>query len=70
MIDCYFNNELEPLSVCVFDDGFPEYCSLPLVLYYGRFLGDYHTLDMTVVDVYGQTLSLSFDFRIDARKSI
>ena len=68
VIDCYFSNPLEPLSVCVFDDGYPEYCSFPLVLYYGRFLGDNHIVDVTVVDVYGQTLNLTFDFNVKQRK--
>ena len=54
--------------MCVFDDGYPEYCSFPLVLYYGRFLGDDHTVDVTVVDVYGQTLQLTFDFNVEQRK--
>ena len=54
--------------MCVFDDGYPEYCSFPLVLYYGRFLGDNHTVDVTVVNVYGQTLQLTFDFSVE-RKS-
>ena len=68
VIDCYFSNPLEPLSVCVFDDGYPEYCSFPLVLYYGRFLGDNHTVEVTVVDVYGQTLNLTFYFIVEQRK--
>ena len=55
--------------MCVFDDGYPEYCSFPLVLYYGRFLGDNHIVDVIVVDVYGQVLRRSFDFRIEQRKS-
>ena len=54
--------------MCVFDDGYPEYCSFPLVLYYGRFLGDDHTVKVTVVDVYGQTLQLTFDFNVEQRK--
>ena len=43
-------------------------CEFPLVVGIGRFGTDNHTVDVTVVDVFGQLLNLSFDFRLVERK--
>ena len=67
-IDCKFSNPVESV-VCVFDNGFAELCTFPLVLYYGRFLGDSHTVDVIVNDVFGQSMNLTFNFTLIPRKS-
>ena len=66
-IDCKFSNPVESV-VCVFDNGFAELCTFPLVLYYGRFLGDSHTVDVIVNDVFGQSMNLTFNFTLSPRK--
>ena len=43
-------------------------CFFPLVVGIERFGIDNHTVDVTVVDVYGQTLVLMFGFSLAERK--
>ena len=43
-------------------------CFFPLVVGIERFGTDNHTVDVTVVDVYGQTLVLMFGFSLAERK--
>ena len=65
-IECTFSNPVESV-VCVIDNGFAELCDFPLVLYYGRFLGDNHTVDVIVDDVFGQSMNLTFNFTLTPR---
>ena len=54
---------------CSFDGGAAEICSFPLEVGIGRFGTDDHTVDITVVDIFGRSLTLSFNFSLIARKS-
>ena len=65
---CNSNNRLVS-TVCSFDGGPLENCSFPLVVGFGRFGTDNHTVVVTVVDEFGQSLNLSFDFSLIERKS-
>ena len=53
---------------CSFDGGPAENCSFPLVVGIDRFGTDNHTVVVTVVDEFGQSLDISFDFRLIERK--
>ena len=53
---------------CSFDDGPAENCSFPLVVGIDRFGTDNHTVVVTVVDEFGQSTDISFDFRLIERK--
>ena len=66
--DCSFSNPVESVS-CSFDGGEPENCSFPLKVEIGRFGTDNHTVVVTVVDEFGQSLNLTFNFRLIERKS-
>ena len=55
--------------MCSFDGGPLDNCSFPLVFEIGRFGIDNHTVVVTVVDVFGQSLNLSFGFSLVERKS-
>ena len=66
-ITCDSSNKLVSV-VCSFDGGKSEECSLPLVLGINRFGTDNHTVVVTVVDEFGQSLSLTFDFRLIQRE--
>ena len=64
---CKFSNPLESVT-CSFDGGPGETCSFPLEVGIGRFGTDNHTLDATVVDVFGQSEVVSFNFALIERK--
>ena len=64
---CDSNNELVSI-MCSFDGGETENCSFPLVVAVDRFGIGCHTVDITVRDVFGQSLDLSFSFRFEERK--
>ena len=55
-------------SVCSFDGGDVENCSFPLVVEIDRFGTDPHTVDVTVVDVYGQSLTFGLGFQLIERE--
>ena len=65
---CGFSSDVESVT-CSFDGGPLENCSFPLVVGIGRFGTDSHTVVVTVVDEFGQSLNLSFDFSLIERKS-
>ncbi|CAI8024290.1 hypothetical protein GBAR_LOCUS14117 [Geodia barretti] len=60
---CLFTNQLESVT-CSFDGGPGEACAFPLEVGIGRFGTDNHTLVVTVVDEFGQTLELVFEFSL------
>ena len=64
---CGVNNPIASV-MCSFDGGAAENCSFPVVAEISRFGTDNHTLDVTVVDTFGQTASASFSFRLTERK--
>ena len=58
-----------PVSVtCSFDGGLAENCSFPLVLGIETFGTDNHTVAITVVDEFGQSVTQTFPFTIGERK--
>ena len=63
MFDCISSNQLVSVK-CSFDGGPGEACSFPLEVEINRFGTDNHTLLVTVVDVFGQSLSIPFRFRL------
>ena len=65
--DCEFNNSLVSVE-CSFDGEEPENCSFPVIVDFARFGADNHTLVVTVVDEFGQTLSLVFEFQLGERE--
>ena len=65
---CVFTNELESTS-CSFDGGPAETCSFPLVVGIDRFGTDNHTVEVTAVDEFGQTLSFPLSFALAERES-
>ena len=66
-IVCDSTNPLVSVS-CSFDGGPAENCSFPLVLGIVRFGTVDHSVVITVIDGFGQSVPLSFDFRIVERK--
>lgn len=64
---CVFTNELESTS-CSFDGGPAENCSFPLVVGIDRFGTDNHTVVVTAVDEFGQTLDVVLEFSLIERK--
>ena len=54
--------------VCSFDGGDVENCSFPLEVGIDRFGTDPHTVVVTVVDVFGQSLTFELGFRLIERK--
>ena len=64
---CESSNKLASVE-CSFDGGPKESCSLPLVVEYGTFGTEEHTVAVTVTDVFGQTKTLTFDFQLLGRK--
>ena len=54
--------------VCSFDGGDVENCSFPLEVRIDRFGTDPHTVDVTVIDVFGQSLTFGLGFRLIERK--
>ena len=54
--------------MCSFDGGPAENCSLPLEVGIDRFGTDNHTVVITVIDQYGQSDKVGFDFRLIERK--
>ena len=64
---CNSTNELVSI-VCSFDGGDVENCSFPLEVGIDRFGTDNHTVVVTVVDVFGQSLNLTFNFTLSPRK--
>ena len=63
IIDCSSNNRLVS-TVCSFDGGPLENCSFPLELGFGRFGTDEHTVVVTIVDEFGRSQSISFNFSV------
>ena len=55
---------------CSFDGGPGEPCTFPLEVGIDRFGTDNHTLVVTVVDVFGQTLELVFEFSLIEGKKL
>ena len=55
---------------CSFDGGPGEACTFPLEVGIGRFGTDNHTLVVTVVDEFGQTLELVFEFSLIEGKKL
>ena len=66
-IDCSFSNEVVS-GMCSFDGGPLENCSFPLELGIDRFGTDNHTVEVTVVDVFGQSLTFSRNFVVPGCK--
>ena len=66
-IQCQSNNQLVSV-VCSFDGGPEESCSFPLVLEFGRFGTDQHTVVVNATDAFGQFQILSFTFQLIERK--
>ena len=64
---CAFTNELVSTS-CSFDRGPAENCSFPLVVGIDRFGTDNHTVVVTAVDEFGQTLDVVLQFSLIERK--
>ena len=54
--------------ICSFDEGLAENCSFPLVLGIEMFGTDNHTVAITVVDEFGQSVTVIFPFSIAERK--
>ena len=53
--------------MCTFDGGEAEICSFPVTVTINRFGVDMHTLELTVYDIFGQTLNHSLDFQLADR---
>ena len=53
---------------CSFDGGPGEACSFPIEVGIDRFGTDSHTLDVTVVDVFGRSAVVSFNFSLTERE--
>ena len=68
VFECVFSNPVASV-VCSFDGGDVENCSFPLEVGIVRFGTDNHTVVVTVVDVFGQSLNLTFNFNLIPRKS-
>ena len=66
VFQCESSNKLASV-VCSFDGEPEESCSLPLVVEYGRFGTEKHTVVVNVTDVFGQTVTLTFDFQLLGR---
>ena len=64
---CNSNNRLVS-TVCSFDGGPFENCSFPLVVGIDEFGTDNHTLVVTVVDVFGQSVDFVLTFHLTERK--
>ena len=64
---CGINNQVMS-TVCSFDGGPGESCSFPLVLEFGRFGSDEHTVVVNVTDVFGQSETVTFTFQLTERK--
>ena len=64
---CEATNTIASVT-CSFDGGPPETCTFPVVARIDRFGTDNHTLVVTVVDVFGQSVSQEFDFRLIERE--
>ena len=64
---CGFSNRVESVT-CSFDGGPFENCSFPLVVGIEEFGTDYHTIMVTVVDVFGQSVDRVLTFRLAERK--
>ena len=60
---CTSNNVLVSVE-CSFDGGEAENCSFPLELTIDRFGTDSHTVVVAVVDEFGQSLDLTFNFTL------
>ena len=65
--ECGFTNRLS-LVTCTFDGGEAEICSFPVTVTFDRFGVDMHTLELTVYDIFGQTLNHSLDFQLADRE--
>ena len=65
--ECTFTNQLESVT-CSFDGGPGEACAFPLEVGIGRFGTDNHTLVVTVVDEFGQSLIIPFRFSLTESK--
>ena len=66
-IVCGLTNTLVSVS-CSFDGGLSENCSFPLVLLIDRFGTVDHNVTITATDVFGQSVTFSFNFSIAERK--
>ena len=64
---CGFSNDVVSV-MCSFDDGPFENCTFPLVVGIEEFGTENHTLVVTVVDVFGQSVSAILPFQIAERK--
>ena len=60
---CGASNDIASVT-CSFDGGAGENCSFPVVAEVDRFGTDNHTLVVTVVDVFGQSVDVSFNFTL------
>ena len=67
----FFCDASNPIAsiMCSFDGGVAEICSFPVVAELDRFGTDSHTLVVTLVDVFGQSTSVSLDFTLIERKT-
>ena len=65
---CDASNPIASIT-CSFDGGVAEICSFPVVAEFDRFGTDSHTLVVTLVDVFGQSTSVSLDFTLIERMS-
>ena len=66
---CSSTNRLVSV-MCSFDGGPAESCSFPLVVEIGRFGTDDHTVLVTVIDEFGQSLDVMLSFTLIPSKQI
>ena len=65
----YVTFNFEPTRViCSFDGGEPENCSFPLYFSISQFGLSQHTVEVTVFDVSGKSLTLTANFRLADRE--
>ena len=67
--DCSFSNIPVTLR-CSFDGGAEEDCSLPLGLTIERFGAGEHTVVLTAIDEFGQSLSTEFPFSFSSKYNL
>ena len=66
-INCSATNTIASIT-CSFDGGEPENCRFPLELTIDRFGTDNHTVVVTIVDVFGQSGTVEFQFTLAERE--
>ena len=64
-IDCVSSNTIVS-SVCAYDGGPPQNCTLPVTATYPEFSEGDHTVVVTATDEYGQTATSTLPFQIVA----